>query len=1663
MKVLPSLHCSFVHFYLFVYLFIFYFLFFYLLIYSLIICIQEAYLYYLQRKSSLAEGGLFEGLPADMLFKLIRSNFNREIQTVDFFRKCDPTFLSHLIVFSRPYKAHAGEMIYEMGDISDEITFIIRGRVGISVFDLNAAGGRSGEIKNRKNGLKTSLGYSSTGGYFGDLEYVKQSTRLGRYHALENCTLLAITFEKVREAIEKNPGPGKFFLEDLKRRYVNFEMISRECSSTVVPPAPPAPSRLRRSFLGRPMMPVHVDKPPHTAQPPDINPNNPPSTSISANKEKKLPRRSEIMRKSIMENIANSVLETFEHFGHTDAFKAAAAAAALPAKRKEIWVDGNREDQASRKGTATRRFSAQAILGKNDRSIRYIMITKNKQGTCVLGEHSLQSLQALYLLHPKDLRKQFWDGFMAVLIMFSVCIIPMQIAFSTFVIEESRWLFSVGLMIDGLFLCDIVLNFNTAYYSDSEDAYVAVRSRIVVTYLKSWFFTDLVSSIPFGDILLNFTSTADSNTLQLCRLLRLLRVVKMLRVVNFLKLSYRTEDMLNVSPAILGLCTTLAQVIFISHLICCMWWGLCTKMSEVAWFDDVKGMTPSIRDAQFHDQYVTSLYWTITTLSSVGYGDITPINNSERVLSIFIMVMGATVFGFVVANVGTIVGNFDQIEARAADRLTQMIEYMKEKNCPNGLIKEITGYFKKSIKHNSSFNEGEILSRLPVRLRIELSLIQNISILEKISLFKYIKNTSLKIFLLKILEPHFVDADDCILREGEESNKIIFLVYGKCCVCKILQPSPNIGFVKPQLSMLKMLSGKNFSNDRNNIRSPRPFFAQHKINDRGQGKEKEKVKVTPLVSTLKSLSVRFPLKTPWTSSTSVERNAPKIGQPSTTVRVPNNAYDDASKENGDFSLSKMLSKIGSMRNNQQSSRKINQWQTPEASKRAQANWAKAKKLIPKIAAIKRHEEERVDKHGYAYLHAHRPIDSINVMTQIRGHYERVLTDVRPLGTLQTGGFIGHTAMMQSRPYASSVVVTEPCHYFSLHKKDILDLVENQPGIALELQFALSMTISEMKKKENFDHKKSVAKWFLDDVKVRFRSKKKEMLAKGKQPLSKMLLSLALSAKAKEEEKKEEERKEKEKEEARNAVLMKGRSTRAGVRQIQAVVRRANFGGNFLSSRVAAAPSNESSLYKGENGESTPKKRKNLGIFRITSPDAGAVSAKQPSYEKFFYNIRELDPGARNIKQILADKMAKLDKLEGLFFAKMDEFGSDEEESDLWNYGTGRGQSGADASGKGESDHFNVRRNLKKSFSRKFGKLKSSGSLILSSASATSDTEKAVSRAAAIQAAFLDPDGSEPSSSNLIPRCTGSAESGLFGLGPKARKPRGSKVRPLGSAANSNSNVKTAMIGNSGDYGPLQTSNGQHNDQIEDNEVFGDPTSSRIRSMNNRNHSNSGSNSNRIRKSADCRNQYDEHGFVTPKTSNSNETNEVITYDDSMKLNNDIDFDEIYKTDESAGEDSPNTNPLHMSQQGSRKKGRSASLENSFNDRILNPSVVLKEALTNSLRKNTLISLKSKELGIRLPRIGRRKQGGGKKKVRTLKKHKSISDLLDIYGCSDYKAQAASAVAHPGLQFKPGVYVQGDSGSFFAPQSTYATMHRRKSYPSRDSELQARLISEKDII
>ena len=64
---------------------------------------------------------------------------------------------------------------------------------------------------------------------------------------------------------------------------------------------------------------------------------------------------------------------------------------------------------------------------------------------------------------------------------------------------------------------------------------------------------------------------------------------------------------------------------------------------------------PPPTESTFQDQYVAALYNTITTLSTMGYGDMVPVNTSERIVNIFVLIFGASMFSYVVANISDLV------------------------------------------------------------------------------------------------------------------------------------------------------------------------------------------------------------------------------------------------------------------------------------------------------------------------------------------------------------------------------------------------------------------------------------------------------------------------------------------------------------------------------------------------------------------------------------------------------------------------------------------------------------------------------------------------------------------------------------------------------------------------------------------------------------------------------------------------------------------------------------------------------------------------------------------------------------------------------------------------------------------------------------------------
>ena len=61
----------------------------------------------------------------------------------------------------------------------------------------------------------------------------------------------------------------------------------------------------------------------------------------------------------------------------------------------------------------------------------------------------------------------------------------------------------------------------------------------------------------------------------------------------------------------------------------------------------------------FNNSYMIALYFTVTTVSTIGYGDLEPNSIDEMIYCIFLMLFGVTLFTFISGALSSILQNYD--------------------------------------------------------------------------------------------------------------------------------------------------------------------------------------------------------------------------------------------------------------------------------------------------------------------------------------------------------------------------------------------------------------------------------------------------------------------------------------------------------------------------------------------------------------------------------------------------------------------------------------------------------------------------------------------------------------------------------------------------------------------------------------------------------------------------------------------------------------------------------------------------------------------------------------------------------------------------------------------------------------------------------------------
>jgi len=124
-------------------------------------------------------------------------------------------------------------------------------------------------------------------------------------------------------------------------------------------------------------------------------------------------------------------------------------------------------------------------------------------------------------------------------------------------------------------------------------------------------------------------------------------------------------------------------------------------------------------DCTAEQLYVAALYWSVMTITTIGYGDITPVNTGEMTFMLVGMVLGAALFSFVVGTCVSLIEGLDKVGLEFQAECDAVNDYMAICKTPVEMRRRARAFMQTRRNTSSKRNEADILELMSPSLRQE--------------------------------------------------------------------------------------------------------------------------------------------------------------------------------------------------------------------------------------------------------------------------------------------------------------------------------------------------------------------------------------------------------------------------------------------------------------------------------------------------------------------------------------------------------------------------------------------------------------------------------------------------------------------------------------------------------------------------------------------------------------------------------------------------------------------------------------------------------------------------------------------------------------------------------------------------------------------------------
>lgn len=394
--------------------------------------------------------------------------------------------------------------------------------------------------------------------------------------------------------------------------------------------------------------------------------------------------------------------------------------------------------------------------------------------------------RARWLFFPKSDSLNAWDTLLAVLVIYVAMMEPIRVGFT---LETDRTsdvfggLYWFELVVDLLFIADLFVCFRTCFVViDEWQNQFLIQDPVEIknVYLRSWFFLDLIAVFPMAYILEIYEeatpgerlSPNDKNVLKF--VLRLIRLTKLIRLRRISDLMGRLEHTFPKLFESYVLIKMFFSITYCAHVIACLWYLCGVAAGDRGWVASVADTTDV---SSIPRMYLISFYWSFTTMTTVGFGDITGSTGIEQGFSIFAMGIGGFTFALIVGGIGDLITRDGVAETAYLQMMGELKEFLFSKSVPKDLGARVVAFHERLYSNRTVFDEQKIFERLPEMLRSEVVLHMYGGVMRRVPLFHALTDRTLADVCLE-LKAYHATTGEAFTVEGERADKMFVIKSG---------------------------------------------------------------------------------------------------------------------------------------------------------------------------------------------------------------------------------------------------------------------------------------------------------------------------------------------------------------------------------------------------------------------------------------------------------------------------------------------------------------------------------------------------------------------------------------------------------------------------------------------------------------------------------------------------------------------------------------------------------------------------------------------------------------------------------------------------------------------------------------------------------------------